>query len=278
MTALHAPPAARRPFAPGSYRYPGEHLILLVTLTLVLGVIAVTAAATICGSVLFVALMLVMAYAGTRAQHQDLMTRAYRVTPERAAGLWVLVQAGAARLGPGPVEVYVVPSRVLNAYTFGLSSPKVVVLNAALLQVLDADELAFVISHELGHVRLGHTWLNSLVGGLSGIPSPAVAFGLMQLAFLWWNRACEYSADRAGVLATGKPDKAISALVKIASGGRAQSPADVARALQIVEAEGQDFATQLGEALATHPLMARRIAELRKYAASNEYRRLMNNN
>ena len=243
-----------------------------------LAVIAVTAAATVCGSVLFVGLVVVVAYAGTRAQHQQLLASAYRVTPQTAAGLWGLVQTGAARLGPGPVEVYVVPSRVLNAYTFGLSSPKVVVLEGALLQVLDADELAFVISHELGHVRLGHTWLNSLVGGLSGIPSPAVAFGLLQLAFLWWNRACEYSADRAGLLATGKPDKAVSALVKIAAGGRAQSQADVQRALQLVEAQGGDWVNQLGEALATHPLMARRIKELRQYAASAEYRKLASGN
>jgi Zn-dependent protease with chaperone function len=244
----------------------------------VVAVIALTAAATVCGSLLFVGLVLAMAYAGTRAQHSQLMARAYRVTPQTAAGLWSIVQAGAARLGPGPVEVYVVPNRLLNAYTFGLDSPKVVVLESALLQVLDADELAFVIAHELGHVRLGHTWLNSLVGGLSGIPSPAVTFGLLQLAFLWWNRACEYSADRAGLLATGKPEKAISALVKIATGGRVQTQADVQRALQVVEAQGSDFASQLGEALATHPLMARRIAELRKYAASNEYRRLVSGN
>jgi Zn-dependent protease with chaperone function len=253
-------------------------VILALTLTLVVVVIAVTAAATVCGSVLFVGVVLAMAYAATRAQHSQLIARATRVTPQSAAGLWSLVQAGAARLGPGPVEVYVAPSRVLNAYTFGLDSPKVLVLESALLQALDADELAFVISHELGHVRLDHTWLNSLVGGLSGIPSPAVTFGLLQLAFLWWNRACEYSADRAGLLATGKPEKAISALVKIATGGRAQTQADVARALQIVEAQGNDFANQLGEALATHPLMARRIAQLRQYAVSREYRRLIGGN
>jgi Zn-dependent protease with chaperone function len=253
-------------------------MILAITLTLVLAVIVITSIATVCGSVLFVGAVLVMAYAGTRAQHKQLIAQAYQVNPQTAAGLWTLVQTGAARLGPGPVEVYVVPSRVLNAYTFGLDSPKVVVLEGALLQVLDADELAFVISHELGHVRLGHTWLNSLVGGLSGIPSPAVAFGLLQLAFLWWNRACEYSADRAGLLATGRPDKAISALVKIAAGGRAQSPADVQRALQAVEAQGSDFGSQLGEALATHPLMARRIAQLKQYAASREYQRLVTAN
>ena len=239
-------------------------------------VIAATAAATVCGSLLFVTLVLVVAYAGTRAQHSQLIASAPRVTPQSAPQLWALVQEGIARLGPEPVEVYVATSRALNAYTFGLALPKVVVIESGLLQVLDADELAFVICHELGHVRLGHTWLNSLVGGLAGIPSPAMALGVMQLAFLWWNRACEYSADRAGLLATGKPDKAISALVKIATGGQARSPADMERALQVVEAQGRDFTSQLGEAMATHPLMARRIAELRRYAASVAYQRLIN--
>ncbi len=261
-------------YPPSGYRYPGEHIILFGTLALVLVVIAVTATATVCGSVLFVAAMVVFAYFSTRAHHEDLMKSAVPVTPERAPGLYALVQAGTARLGPGPVEVYVTPSRVLNAYTFGLSSPKVVVIHSALLQVLDADEIAFVISHELGHVRLGHTWLNSLVGGLAGIPSPSAAFALMRLAFLGWNRACEHSADRAGLLATGKLDKAVSALVKLATGGRARDAGEMALALRQVEASDDELLNQLGEALATHPSMARRIAELRKFAGSREYARL----
>lgn len=264
-----------RPFSPDSYRYPGEQLVLGGTLLLVLLVIAVTAAATVFGSLLFVGLMVALAYAGTRARHEDLMARAKPVTAERTPGLWKLVQAGVARLGPGPVKVYVVPSAALNAYTFGLDSPKVVVLNSALLQVMDAEEVAFVLCHELGHVSLGHTWLNSLVGGMAGIPGPAAAFAVLRLAFLSWNRACEHSADRAGVLATANPEKAISALVKLATGGQAQSPAALQRALAAVEARDADPMSQLGEALATHPLMAKRIAELRRYAASNEYKRLV---
>lgn len=268
-------PPASRPFSPSSYRYPGEHLILGLTLGLALVVIAATATATVCGSVQFVGLMVVMAYSTTRAHHGALMARATPVTPETAPGLWAVAQAGAARLGPGPVQIYVAPSASLNAYTFGLSSPKVVVLNSALLQVLDADEVAFVLSHELGHVRLGHTWLNSLVGGLAGIPSPAAAFAVLHLAFLWWNRACEHSADRAGLLATANPNKAITALIKLATGGRARTGADLERALAQVEARDAEAGSQWAEALATHPLMARRIAELRQYAASAEYRRLV---
>jgi Zn-dependent protease with chaperone function len=264
-----------RPFSPESYRYPGEQLILAGTLLLVLVVIAVTATATVCGSVLFVGVMAAMAYSSTRAHHEDLMVRARPVSPERTPELWKVVQAGAARLGPGPIKVYVVPSNELNAYTFGLESPKVVVLHSALLQVLDADEVTFVLCHELGHVSLGHTWLNSLVGGMAGIPAPAAAFAVLRLAFLSWNRACEHSADRAGLLATANPEKAISALVKLATGGRAQSAGDLQRALQQVEARDADPMSQFGEALATHPLMAKRIAELRRYAASNEYKRLV---
>jgi Zn-dependent protease with chaperone function len=271
---MSLPPLAR-PFSPSSYRYPGEHLILLFTLALVLIVIAVTATATVCGSVLFVGLMTFMAYSSTRAHHNALVMGATPVTPETSPRLWAVAQAGIARLGPGPVQVYVVPSRVLNAYTFGLESPKVVVLHSVLLEVLDADEVAFVLCHEIGHVRLGHTWLNSLVGGLSGIPSPAAAFALLHLAFLWWNRACEHSADRAGLLATANPNKAITALLKLATGGRARSGADLERALAELEARHADPTSQWAEALATHPQMARRIAELRQYAASAEYQRLV---
>lgn len=266
---------AARPFSPESYRYPGEQLVLGGTLLLVAVVIAVTAAATLFGSLLFVLLMVAVTYASTRSRHEDLMATAKPVTAERTPGLWQLVQAGAARLGPGPIKTYVVPSNALNAYTFGLDSPKVVVLNSALLQVMDADEVAFVVCHELGHVSLGHTWLNSLVGGLAGIPGPMATFAVLRLAFLSWNRACEHSADRAGLLATANPEKAISALVKLATGGQAQSPEAMQRALVAVEARDADPMNQLGEALATHPLMAKRIAELRRYAASNEYKRLV---
>jgi Zn-dependent protease with chaperone function len=149
-------------------------------------------------------------------------------------------------------------------------SPEVVVLRSALLQVMDRDELTFVLGHELGHVRLGHTRLNSLVGGMAGIPSPFVASALLSVVFLWWNRACEYSADRAGLLACGRVSKAISALVKLEGG----VGADLGRTLQQIEAEDDHAVGNLLEALSTHPMMVRRIEALQSYGASDQYRRL----
>ncbi len=176
---------------------------------------------------------------------------------------------------PGEIDAFVVPSRGLNAYTFGLSSPKVVVLYSPLLKIMDEDELLFIIGHELGHVALGHTWLNSLVGGMAGIPSPFGAAAILSMAFLSWNRACEFSADRAGLLACGKPEKGVSALIKLVAGPKALTPEGLAHAYQQIDAEDDTFLGSLNEALATHPLLIRRIQELRKYAGTAQYARLL---
>jgi Zn-dependent protease with chaperone function len=258
-----------------AYRYPGEHFILLATLALVGGVIALTAAATVCASVIFILAFILLSFYSTRSHHQALLRSARQVTPQNTPQLAEIAQDGIDRLQPGEVQLFLAPNRELNAYTFGLDTPKVVVLYSALLQVMDRDELLFILGHELGHVALGHTWLNSLVGGIAGIPSSSSVGMLMTLAFLWWNRACEYSADRAGLLACGKPEKAISALVKLAAGPQADTPVELAQAYRQIDAEDDTWMGGLNEALATHPMLIRRIRQIRAYAGTAEYRRLV---
>jgi Zn-dependent protease with chaperone function len=184
-----------------------------------------------------------------------------------------LVQVCARRLRPASVEVYVAPSDELNAYTFGLGDPKVIVLYRPLLRVMDADELTFIIGHEMGHVALGHTWLNSLVGGLAGIPASLGSAAILTLALRSWSRACEYSADRAGLLACGDLEKATTALVKLVAGPQALDPAALARAYRQIDAEDDTLMGLLNENLATHPLLIRRIQALRAWAAGPEYAR-----
>ncbi len=256
-----------------SYRYPNERLILALTIILVLAVIVVTATATVCGSVVFVALMLVLAYMLNSVHHDALVKSARAVTPENLPRLERLVRECAARLRPGKTQTYIAPGRILNAYTFGLTAPRTVVVYAGMLEVMDEDELKFVVGHELGHVALGHTWLNSLVGGMAGIPSPYGAAVLLYFAFRWWNRVCEYSADRAGLLACGQPEKAISALVKLTGRG-VRSTQSLQQRLARLETEDDDLGNILGEMLSTHPMIVKRIHALRSYAVSPEYRAL----
>ncbi len=258
-----------------SYRYPNEQVILALTLFLVFAVIAVTAVATLCGSALFVLAMLVISYLMNRSHHNALIQQAHPVTPQTVPELANLVKQCGTRLQSHPFSTYVAPGNALNAYTFGLVEPQVVVIYAGLVRIMDEDELRFIIGHELGHVRLGHTWLNSLVGGMAGIPSPYGAAILLYFAFRWWNRACEYSADRAGLLACGKLEKAASALIKLEVGPSAIGTAQGwQQALRLIDAQDDHLENNLLEILSTHPMTVRRLEALRQYAASPEYKRL----
>ena len=257
-----------------AYRFPNEILILAITIIVVLLLIALTVPATVCLSVILVVGMFIFSYFYSRSQHQVLLRQGQAVNQQYLPELSSLIGKTANRLGVEPVEVFVVPNRQLNAYTFGLSTPKIIVLNSSLFDVMDQDEIQFVVGHEMGHVQLGHTWLNSLVGGMAGIPSPPEIGLLLVLIFRWWNRACEYSADRAGMLAVGNPRKAVSALVKLYTGLHNLSPASLERALVSIEAQDDSLLNNLNELLATHPMIVRRVEQLLRYTNTAEYRRL----
>lgn len=264
------------PYNTTAYRYPNEGLILFITISLVLGIIIFTATATLCLSVLVVLLVVVLAYFSNRSHHNALIRNATRVSAHKNTPISQIVKECMARLQLNQIEVYVVNSSNLNAYTFGLSDPKVAVLYSALLKIMDEDEIRFIIGHEFGHVKLGHTWLNSLIGGMAGIPSTSSASALLTMAFLWWNRACEYSADRAGLLACNNPNKAITALIKLVAGPNALSPDGLMLAYHQIDAEDDTLAGTIRESLGSHPLLINRINKLRQYANSSQYSRLQN--
>lgn len=261
-------------FRTTTYRSDNEYLVLALTILVILGVIVLTAFATVCMSLVFVVVFIFMGYTSSRSLHRSLMEQAERVTPQNSPELIPVIQTCAQRLQVEPVEVFIAPQRTLNAYTFGMDTPKSIVLYSSLFNIMDRDEMQFIIGHEMGHVCLGHTWLNTLVGGMAGIPSNSASALLMQLAFRWWNRTCELSADRAGLLACGNPNKAISALVKIAAGPAARSQEGMAHAIQHIETEDDNILNNLSELIATHPMIIKRVDHLRQYAASAEYRNL----
>lgn len=75
--------------------------------------------------------------------------------------------------------------------------------SSALVNSLDAEELSFVIGHEIGHFLLDHR-------GLSGNDLAPESFLL--------NRAQEISADRIGLIGANDVNAALRALIKTISG------------------------------------------------------------
>lgn len=263
-----------RPYNANTYRYPNEQIILGITLLTVIAIIAITATATVCLSAIFVFGILIFGYYASRSQHQALLAHAHLVTHQSEPALSPVIDQAVSRLQVEPVQIFIVANKTLNAYTFGMGSPKAIVLHSTLFRLMDKDELQFIIGHELGHVDLGHTWLNTLVGGMAGIPSTYGAAAILELAFRWWNRACEYSADRAGVLACSNPNKAISALIKLEAGNNVRTESDIRNAIQRIESEDDDLVNNLSELLASHPMIVKRIEKIRKYAGSSDYHQL----
>ena len=263
-----------RTYTANSYRYPNEQIVLGITVLLVLLVILLTATATVCLSFVFVLGSLIFGYFISRSHHQALLVQANQVNQHNAPELVPALEQAKVRLQVEPVQVFIVPQKSLNAYTFGMGSSKAIVLHSALFQIMDRDELQFILGHELGHVDLGHTWLNTLIGGMAGIPSHVGAATILELAFRSWNRACEYSADRAGVLACNNPKKAITALIKLEAGNDARTQAGLLRAIQRIETQDDDLFSNLSEVLATHPMIIKRIEQIRAFAASNNYQHL----
>jgi Zn-dependent protease with chaperone function len=260
-------------FRTRAYRYENEQVVLVLTILLVLGVIVLTATATLCLSGVFIIAMFVISAMLIRSHHQSLMARAMRVDRARTPDLAQWVAECGLKLQPGQVDVFLVNQKQVNAYTFGISSPKVLVLFTSLLNVMTGDELKFIIGHEMGHVVLGHTWLNTIIGGMAGIPAPFGAAVVLYTAFRWWNRMCEFSADRAGLLACGDIHTAISALVKLAA-PEIRSQHEFERALALIDAEDDLASNRLAEVFQTHPMLIRRINALRDYARTAEYQRI----
>lgn len=179
-------------------------------------------------------------------------------------------------------ELYIRADPTINAMAIGLDKP-VIVLNSGLLEVMDDDELRFVLGHELGHVLSGHAVYRSLLGlllalssGFIAIPFGALGVRAIIAALLEWQRKSELSGDRAGLLATQQPAVALRAHMKMASGGRIDELNADAFLAQADEYHANDdvrdviLRVLMVESL-THPFAVVRAGELDRWVKSGAY-------
>jgi len=255
------------------YRVDNEQVVLVLTILLMLGVIILTSTVTFCISGIFIIAMFILSASLIRSHHRGLMRDALSINDVQTSELADIVEECEKKLQPGEIDAFLVNADQLNAYTFGITSPKALVIYSPMLKVMTEGELKFVIGHEMGHVALGHTWLNTILGGMAGIPAPFGAAVLLYAAFRWWNRLCELSADRAGLLACGDLNLAVSALVKLVA-LEIRSQRDFERAVAVIDAQDDLASNRLAEAFQSHPMLIRRINRLREYARSREYQHL----
>jgi heat shock protein HtpX len=95
--------------------------------------------------------------------------RAQQVTREQAPKLFEMVERLAARAQLPVPRLYVIPSPTPNAFATGRNPEHAAVaVTEGALELLDGDELAGVIGHELAHVKNRDILISSVAATLAG--------------------------------------------------------------------------------------------------------------
>ena len=183
-------------------------------------------------------------------------------------------------------EMYVVQSPVPNAFTIGMDRPTIVI-TTSLYELMDEEELRFVIGHEVGHVLSGHAvyrtmlfWLTNLATKLSWMPVGKWGIEMFINALYEWFRKAELSCDRAGLLVEQDLDAAVRSLMKLAGGSHLAEMNPVAFMAQGEEHEGggglrESVLKLLSLQGRTHPYTSIRALELRRWVESGAYQRIL---
>ena len=166
---------------------------------------------------------------------RHLLATAMRLTPEMAPDIASILDETQAALGlDAAIETYVYPSPNYNAAAVRPEDGRLFVMySSSLLEAFSADELRFVVGHELGHHLFHH---HDIPTGLLLNPKSPVGPSLALQLFAW-QRYAEVSCDRAGVVAAGGLRPAATALFELASGLSSDK----------VEVRVDHFLSQLGD-------------------------------
>jgi heat shock protein HtpX len=225
------------------------------------------------------------------------MHGATEVDAHSAPDLYQMVHELAGRAGLPMPRVYLMDEPQPNAFATGRDPEHAAVaVTTGLLNILNRDELAGVIAHELAHIKNRDTLIMTITATIAGAISMLAQFGmffgggnrenngfgvigtlamvilaplaamLVQMAI---SRTREYSADDMGGRILGKPMALASALVKISNGAAQipnaaaeQNPATAHMFIvnPLTGGHGWD------NLFATHPNVENRIAALQQLA------------
>jgi Peptidase family M48 len=162
-----------------------------------------------------------------RMEYQLRAGSSVRVGPRQLPSVHAHLQAACAALGVAEPELYVC-SGGLHSITAGPNHPYIVLMSGV-LGLMDDDELAALIAHEVGHVAAGHLMYKSMADAVDFFGGVANDFSLgfskfvttpVQVGLLTWDRWSELTADRAALLVVREPRVCLSMLMKLAAGTR----------------------------------------------------------
>jgi Zn-dependent protease with chaperone function len=210
-----------------------------------------------------------------------------RASTEQFPQLYELLLDGSSILDlPEVPELFISQDPIPNAMTLGSDKP-FIVLTTGLVDLMDEEEIRFIIGHELGHALSGHAvyrtmlmHLMRLASSFGFIPLGGWALRAIVAALLEWQRKSELSGDRAGLLCAQDLDVAIRVELKLAGGSRLDKLDSQAFLAQAREYERSGdmrdgLLKLLNLELQTHPFSVLRAAALTKWVDTGGYGAIM---
>ncbi len=189
---------------------------------------------------------------------------------------------------PQHYDLFVSQTPLVNAGAYGMDKP-FIVMNSGSLELLNDEEMTYLLGHELGHILSGHVLYRTMLVLLinlaqMGFPVVGIAARLVLPLLLEWSRKSELSADRAGLLAGQNPTAALTSMMKLAGGtGHGEFNDDMALNEFLIQADEYrktgDIADSVFKVLnlmaTTHPFHVLRAAELRDWVEAGHYDRII---
>ena len=208
-----------------------------------------------------------------------------RVSERQFPDVWALYQDVLKTLdSPAVYPLFISQTPIVNAGAYGMDEP-FIILNSGTVKLLDDDQLAYVMGHELGHIMSDHVLYRTMTVLLvqlasMGFPIVGLAARAVLVALLEWSRKSELSSDRAGLLAVQNPQRVMSTMLKMAGGGDDDETSLDEFILQAEEyRESGDVADQVFKVLnlmgQSHPFYVLRVAEIRSWIEEGEYDRIL---
>ncbi|PXX60253.1 Zn-dependent protease with chaperone function [Nocardia tenerifensis] len=183
-------------------------------------------------------------------------------------------------------EIFVLQNPHVSAFTIGMDQP-FIVLTTGLIELMDTEELRFVIGHELGHALSGHAVYRTMLmhllrlsASIGWMPVGGWALRAIVAALMEWSRKSELSGDRAGLLCVQDVDTSVRVHMKLAGGTWIK---EMNHGAFLSQADDYDRSGDLRDGvlkllnleLQSHPFSVLRAAELRRWIQSGEYDRML---
>ena len=220
---------------------------------------------------------------------------AQEVNARTAPRLYAIVKRLADRAKLPMPKVYIIDSPVPNAFATGRNPEHAAVaVNTALADLLDEDELAGVLAHELSHVKHRDILISTVAASMAGAISTIAQWGmflgggrdengesrnpfatilvmilaplaaaLIQMAV---SRSREYMADKSGGELCGDPNALADALLKIEAFARRRVMPGATEATAHMFIINPFSGVNMRQLFSTHPPTEERVRLLREQA------------